>query len=128
MTKNPTSLTTLQISAGVAALAAVAQTLLGFLIALGNFSLLGVHSTMAMIALLASVVAAVASVLWLRSSGNRGLMMHAVGMGVVALVQFGLGEMGGGLATVHIILGVVFLVGAVGLATLAVRKPGAVTA
>lgn len=127
-TKTPAALNVLQISAGVAALAATGQAVLGFMMSAGNFSVASVHASIGGIALVASLVAGVAGFLWRRASGNTGLAAHAAGMAVLGLVQFGLGELGGGLVMVHIGLGVLFLVGAVGLVTLAVRKPGTATA
>lgn len=124
-TKKNGSLNTLQIAAGVASLAAVAQTILGFILSAGNFGVATLHSSFGGIALVAVIVAAVASVLWKKASGNTGLMAHGVGMAVLGVVQFGIGEVGGGLVMVHIVLGLAFLAGAVALATLAVRKPGA---
>lgn len=127
-TKKPGSLTTLQISAAAMTLAAVAQAVLGFMMSGGNFSVATVHASFGGIALISAVVAAVASVLWKKVSGNTGLTGHAVGMAVFGLVQFSLGELAGGLVTVHIIFGVLFLVGAAALAVLAVRKPGSASA
>ena len=127
-TKTPASLNTLQLSAAIAALAAAGQTVLGFILSMGNFSVSSVHASVGGIALLAAIVAGVASVLWKRRSGNSGLMGHAVGMAVFGLAQFALGELGGGLVTVHIIAGLAFLVGAVALAVIAYRRPGVAAA
>lgn len=126
--KTPASLNTLQVASGVASLAAVGQTILGFMLSTGNFSVATMHASIGGIALLSIIVAGVASVLWKKASGNTGLMGHGVGMAVLGLAQFALGEVGGGLATVHIILGVAFLVGAVALAVLSIRKPGVAAA
>ena len=123
-TKTPAILNTLQIAAGISALLGLVQLVLGFMMTGGNFSVLSLHSTVAMMTLVAAVVAAVAAVMWQRASSNKGLMMHAVGMAIIGLAQFALGEIGGGLVMVHVIVGVAFLVGAGALATLAVRKPG----
>lgn len=115
--KNPT-LRVLQVSAVLTALLAVVQTLLGF----GWLEVSGVHGTIGNLTVVVALVAAVAAFLWWRASDNKGLFMHAAGMAVLALVQVALGEVG--LRTLHMALGVLFLVGAVALATLALRKPG----
>lgn len=109
-------------------LAALGQVALGFTMSAGNFSVATVHASIGGVALIAAIAAAVASVLWQKRSGNTKLRGHALGMGVLGLIQFALGEVAGGLVTVHIILGVLFLVGAVALAALSVRKPGTVAA
>lgn len=127
-TKTPASLTVLQTSAGVAALAALGQAVLGFMLSLGNHAVATVHASVGGIALIAAVVAGVAAVLWQRRSGNKRLTGHAVGMAVFGVAQFALGEIGRGLATVHIITGVAFLGGAAALAVLAVRRPGTASA
>ncbi|NNG20823.1 hypothetical protein HJ590_14880 [Naumannella sp. ID2617S] len=118
---NPPTLTLLRVSAAVTALGAVVQTGLGIALAVGSTGGLQIHSVVAMVTLLAAVVAGVAAGLWSRRGGNTGLMMHALSVAVLAVVQFGLGE--AHVRTVHIVLGVVFLVAAVALATLAYRKP-----
>jgi hypothetical protein len=123
MTKHPVLLT-LQISAALAALLAVVQAVLGFQIVAGTW--VASHGTIGNLTFVVSLVAAVAAFLWMRRSGNKGLFMHAAGMAVIALVQVALGEMGQQAA--HIAVGVLYLVGAVALATLAFRKPGAVEA
>lgn len=112
------SLLTLKIFAVLAALLSIVQALLGF----GLLEVRGVHGTIGYVTFVVTVVAAVAAFLWSRASGNKGIFMHAAGMAVIALVQVGLGGMG--LRSAHIAVGVLFLVGAVALATLAFRKPG----
>jgi hypothetical protein len=123
MTKHPILLT-LQISAALAALLSVVQAVLGFMIVSGSGG--SQHGTIANLLFAVMLVAAVAAFLWMRRSGNRGLFMHAGGMLVLAVLQLGLGEMGQRVA--HIGVGVLFLLGSVALATLAIRKPGAVEA
>ncbi len=123
MTKHPVLLT-LQISAALAALLSVVQAVLGFQIVGGTW--VDSHGTIGNVTFVVSLVAAVAAFLWMRRSGNKGLFMHAAGMAVIALAQVALGEMGQRAA--HIAVGVLFLLGAVALATLAFRKPGAVEA
>lgn len=122
MSKSPVLLT-LQISALVMAALALLQTVLGFIIASGSW--VSWHGDTGYLTFVVSLVAAVAAFLWMRRSGNKGLFMHAAGMAVLFLLQIGLAEMD--LRSVHITLGVVLLLGAVALATLAYRKPGAIT-
>lgn len=80
------------------------------------------HSVLGMITVVVSLIAGIAAYVWRRASNNAGLFHHAVAVFVLAVVQVGLGEMG--IQGIHIGLGVAFLVAAVALATLAVRKPG----
>ncbi|WP_052462287.1 hypothetical protein [Nigerium massiliense] len=113
-------LITLRVFALITAIASIVQAVLGlYLRTAPSFHW---HSIVAMIALVTSVVAAVAAFLWSRRSGNKGLFMHAVSVPVIGLIQFALGEMS--VTMVHILLGFVFLLDAVALVTLAFRKPG----
>lgn len=121
MSKSPVLLT-LQISALLVALLAVVQTVLGFIIVSGSW--VTWHGDTGYLTFVVSLVAAVAAFLWMRSSGNKGLFMHAVSMAVLFLVQVGLAEMD--LKWVHVVLGVLLLVGSLALATLSYRKPGSV--
>ncbi|SOC51579.1 hypothetical protein [Ornithinimicrobium cerasi] len=118
MKNTSTTLTVLRLFAVLTALLAIWQTVVGFGWVDGG----GQHGTIGNVTFVVALVAAVAAFLWSRASGNKGLLMHAAGMAVLALVQIGLGEMS--LAGVHMAVGVLFLVGAVALATLAIRKPG----
>ncbi|OYN98864.1 hypothetical protein B0O41_0673 [Propionibacteriaceae bacterium ES.041] len=111
----------LRISAAVTALGALAQAGLGLAMVMGTRGILSAHSGIAYLTMAAAVVAGVAAGLWSRRGGNTGMMMHALTVAVLAVLQFGLGEMG--MRTVHIAIGVAFLVAAVALATLAYRKP-----
>lgn len=118
---NPASLTVLRISAAVTALGAVAQAGMGIGLAVGSTGLLSAHSGVAYLTMTAAVVAGISAGLWSRRGGNTGMMMHALTVAVLAVLQFGLGEMG--VRTVHMVVGVAFLVAAIALATLAYRKP-----
>ncbi|MGV8850872.1 MAG: hypothetical protein ACOH16_15175 [Propionibacteriaceae bacterium] len=72
--------------------------------------------------LLVMIVAAVAALIWYRKGGSKGLMMHAFGMVVIFVAQVGLGS--AGVLWVHVVLGVLAVLGSIALAVLAYRKPG----
>lgn len=109
-------------SAVVNALVAVVLLGLGATLAFGQLAVIHAHAGIAMLFVLTSIVSAVFAVLWALRSGQRGLIGHGVGLAVLALVQFGLGEMST-LVMVHIILGLLIVVGAVALYFMANRKP-----
>lgn len=79
------------------------------------------HGAVGFLTLAVALVAAVLAWLATRAAANKGLFFHAAGMAVIAFVQVGLGE--AHVRGIHMGLGVLFLVGAVALATLAWRKP-----
>lgn len=114
---NSTSLLVLKIFAVLTALAAVWQTLVGYGWVSGFW---GTHQMVGNITFVLALVAAIAAFLWSRRTGDKGIFMHAAGMALIALVQIALGEMS--LRTVHMTLGVLFLVGSIALATLAFRR------
>jgi hypothetical protein len=64
----------------------------------------------------------VAALIWYRKGGSKGLMMHAFGMVVIFVAQIGLGS--AGVLWVHVVLGVLAVLGSIALAVLAYRKPG----
>lgn len=115
-----TTLVLLKITAVLTALMGVLQAVLGFLIVGGTW--VGAHGMIGNTTVVVALVTAVVAFVWMRASANKGLFMHAVGVLVLAVAQVALGEMG--LRTVHIVVGVLFLLAAVPLATLAIRKPG----
>ena len=116
---NAAVLTVLRVFALLTALLSIVQALRGF----GWIPLEWAwHGHLGNATFVTALVAAVFAFLWSRRSGNKGIFMHAASMAVLALVQVGLGEMG--LRSVHMAVGVLFLVGAVALATLSYRKPG----
>ncbi|WP_145978594.1 hypothetical protein [Granulicoccus phenolivorans] len=116
-------LTALRVLAVITAVAAIAQTALGSVLSvnLAAGAIRASHAGTATIILVLTVVTAVVAILWSRKGGSKGLLYHAIGMVVLAVIQFALGEMG--VEIVHIVIGVLFLVGSVALATLAIRKP-----
>lgn len=116
-------LTTLRVLAIITAVAAVAQTVLGSALFVdpAASAMRASHSGTATILLVLTVATAVLAFVWTRKGGSKGLMFHAIGMVVVAVIQFALGEIG--LGVIHMTLGVVYLVGIVALAVLTIRKP-----
>lgn len=122
MKRHERILSFLQIAALATAVLAVIQTGLGVVMWMGTW--VSQHGMIGNVTFVVAAITAVLAWLWSRESGNIGLMMHAVGMAVLALIQVGLGEMD--LRTLHIVTGFVFLVGALALVTLAYRKPGVV--
>lgn len=112
---NSLLLTLLKIFAVLAGLVGVAQATTG----MGWLDLPVPHGRMAEIGSVLLLVASVLAWMWSRRSGEKGLFMHASGMTVLALIQIALGHMG--LRSVHMGVGVLFLVGAVALATLSFR-------
>lgn len=116
-------LNALRLTAGSSALIAIAQTLLG----LGILGSLGgvfpLHQTLGYVLFLDTLAAAVSAVLWSRRSGNKGLMMHAISVAVLALIQIGIAEMG--VVWLHVVVGLLILVAVIALFTLSMRKSGA---
>ena len=110
---------------GAAVLAAIGS-ILSPLLAIGPLTSSGplhaMHGMVGNLNFVLALVAGIAGIVWSRSSGNKGLMFHALSLPVLAIVQIGLGEMH--LTMIHIVLGFAYLLAAVSLFTLALRKPG----
>lgn len=105
----------LKIFAFLAAISGVVQALTGF----GWLQVPIAHGRLAEAAFVILVLASIFAWIWSRRGGGKGLLMHAAGMAVFALVQIAVGHMG--MRTVHIVLGVLFLLGVLALATLSLR-------
>jgi FtsH-binding integral membrane protein len=116
------SLMVLRLSSAAAAALTLVQVVLVLLTVAKMGSLIEVHGIVGYLSLLATVIATVAAYVWFRKGGSRGLLMHAGGIVVLMVVQIGLGEMKA--VWFHVGLGVLIVVGAIALATLAYRKPG----
>ena len=126
------SLVVLRLAAALSSLIGLAQAVLGFtglssiLAAPGDdkagAAFIDPHGMLGYTNVLVMVVAAIAALLWYRKGGSRGLMMHAFGMVVIFLVQVGLGQ--GKVLWVHVVLGVIAVLGSIALAVLAYRKSG----
>lgn len=115
-------LTGLRVFAALTALGGILQLLLGLGILGSIGGVFSTHRMLGFITLGVSVLAALFAVLWASRSGNKGLMFHAITVAVLALAQVGLGEMG--LRWVHVIVGILFFVAALALATLSFRSGG----
>lgn len=90
-----------------------------------NEGLLTAHSIIGLVTLAAGLAATIAAFILVRRGGNRGLAFHILGTTVLILVQYALGEMINSFALVmtHMVLGVVILISAIAMTTLAFRKP-----
>lgn len=106
----------------LSALTGVIQLLLGGYLISSPGGLNSVHNVAGLLAIVATAFTAYAAFRWKNEGGNPGLFFHAAGMAVIAIVQYGLGEVGGA-RTIHIILGILYVVGVIALATLVNRKP-----
>ncbi|GAB3622472.1 hypothetical protein GCM10027418_05540 [Mariniluteicoccus endophyticus] len=123
---NPMPLTLLRIFAVLTAIGTLVQAALGGHLLMADGGQVDLHAVFAMITLVCSIVAATAAGLWAKRGGNTGMMWHALSVAVLALLQYGLGEMLGESSVmpwIHAAIGVVLLLAAAGLATLAFRKP-----
>ncbi|GAB3712324.1 hypothetical protein [Mariniluteicoccus flavus] len=120
---NPASLLVLRAAAALTALGALVQAGIGGSMLTSGPGMAGVHGTIGLITMILAVVAGIAAGLWAKQGGNTGMMWHALTVAVLAVLQYGLGEMGPGMQIAHIVIGLILLVAAIGLVTLAFRKP-----
>ncbi len=126
------SLVVLRLAAALSVLIGLVQAVLGFsglssiLAAPGDeeagASFIDPHGILGYSNLLVMIVAAVAALLWYRKGGSKGLMMHAFGMVVIFLAQVGLAQ--AKVMWVHVVIGVLAVLGSIALAVLAYRKSG----
>ena len=116
------SLIVLRLSSALSALFTVIQAILIIIRVATGATLIGVHGMVGYLSLLSMITATIAAYVWFRKGGSKGLVMHAGGVAVLMLVQIGLGQ--AKVAPVHVALGIVIVLGAIALATLAYRKPG----
>lgn len=115
-------LTFLRVAALLAAIGSIISPLLATGPLSGTGPLNALHGMVGNLNFVFAILAGVGGVLWGRASGNKGLMFHALSLPVLAVIQIALGQMH--LTMVHIILGFAYLLAAVALFTLALRKPG----
>ena len=120
-TANPGLLVFFRLASGASAALALTLGVLGSFMDAGGVR--GIHATLAMVFLVLSLVVALVSFLYGRRVGRKGIGMHGVGVFVLALVQYGLGEMY--LTIPHIGLGLAIVLGAGALFSLAMRRPAA---
>ena len=116
------SLIVLRLSSALSALFTVIQAILIIIRMATGATLIEVHGMVGYLSLLSMITATIAAYVWFRKGGSKGLVMHAGGVAVLMLVQIGLGE--AKVAPVHVALGILIVLGAIALATLAYRKPG----
>lgn len=125
--KSSTALNLLRAGAAISAALSVAQPLLALVFMnMPSPGTAHLHGVLGQGTVVITAVAAVAAFLWMRESGNKGLFGHAASVLVLSILQVGLAEMGQ--VWVHVVVGVLFLLAAVSLFTLAARKPGAPSA
>ena len=92
----PSAPKALTISAWVAVGAVIVQAVLACFMLSGVHGLGDVHMGFGIVTLLAAIVAAVLAVMWKRRGGSSAVVGHAVGMAVLILVQYVLGELSSG--------------------------------
>ena len=86
----------------------------------GHRQLHTVHEVIGYAAGLVAVLAAVAGWRFSKLSGRKGIFLHAVSLPVLMVLQIGLAEMGQ--EHVHMALGALILIGAIGLATMTHKR------
>lgn len=120
-TKLSTSASVLLFSAVTAAATSVLQAVLGFTQWFApNTTVLSIHAILAQVAWVVSLVAAVAAFFWSKGRESKGILWHALSVFVLAVLQYFLGE--SRILAFHIVVGILFLIAAVGLATLARKR------
>ncbi|WP_236082088.1 hypothetical protein [Acidipropionibacterium jensenii] len=97
----------------IAVVLVLGQLVLGILMLNGSWNLIEAHAGLGYAATLAAVLAAVSAVVWRRRGGRSGVMAHAISMPILMIIQIGLGE--SGIKWVHVVLGVIILIGLIGL-------------
>ncbi len=115
-------LSVLQLSAGVAALAGVVQLLLGLIRLLWVGALSQMHFAVAVLTMVASILAGAAALGFRRAfNANPNVVWLALLIAIASVAQYGLGE--AGLRTVHMVIGILFAIGAAALAVAVYQKP-----
>ncbi len=111
---------TYKITAGLSAAVSLVLGILGVLLT-SEPGVRSAHSGFAMLFILTSLLAAIAAVRYSKLVGAKGGIGHALGVFVIALVQYALGEMH--VTMVHIVLGVLIVLGALSLFIMTMRLP-----
>ena len=75
--------------------------------------LIDAHAGLGYAATLSAAVAAISAIVWKRRGGATGVMAHAVSMPILMIIQIGLGS--AGIKWVHVVLGILILLGLIGL-------------
>jgi len=126
----------LRLFAAIAAVLAILQTVVAVtMMATDNETVVMLHEGVGFLYAAAAVVTAVPAVIWGRLSHNTGLIGHAVGMAVAGVVQLLLGllfapeegQPNGPMIYVHMVLGLLILVGSIALYVLSKKQPIIVT-
>ena len=125
-----TSQKRLRMFAAVAAVIAILQTVVAItMMALHGEFLVRLHEGLGYLYAAAAVITVFPAVVWGRLSRKTALIGHAAGLAVAGVVQLllGLFQTGGVLVYVHMVLGLLIMVGAVALYVLAKKRPIIVT-
>lgn len=109
-----------RITSGISAAVALVLGILGSLLT-SDGGIRPAHAGFAMLFVVTSLLASLAALRYAKLSGNKGGIGHAFGVFGLSLVQYALGEMH--VTMVHIILGVLIVLGALSLFVLAMRQP-----
>lgn len=125
-----TSQKRLRMFAAVAAVIAILQTVVAItMMALHGEFLVRLHEGLGYLYAAAAVITVFPAVVWGRLSRKTALIGHAAGLAVAGVGQLllGLFQTGGVLVYVHMVLGLLIMVGAVALYVLAKKRPIIVT-
>lgn len=112
-TSSRTAPSSLLWSSWIAIAAVAAQAVVAIFMLSGVHGLGELHAGFGYVTLIATIVAAVAAVMWKRKGGPAGIMGHALGMAVIVIIQFALGE--AGVKWVHVVLGILIVAGLIAL-------------
>ena len=119
-TVSSSALPRLRLTAMAASLTTLIQGGLAIAILTGSESLTSVHGIIGYVTFVLTLVAAWFAYSYRKVTGDSGIFFHALSLPVLAIAQIGLAEMGQ--KWVHVVLGVAFLVGVVGLFAMADKK------
>lgn len=125
-----TSQKRLRMFAAIAAVIAILQTVVAItMMALHGEFLVRLHEGLGYLYAAAAVITVFPAVVWGRLSRKTALIGHAAGLAVAGVGQLllGLFQTGGVLVYVHMVLGLLIMVGAVALYVLAKKRPIIVT-
>ena len=120
--KNPTQTwhRIYRIVSGISAVVALVLGILGSLLT-SEPAVRPAHAGLAMLFIVTTLLSTIAAFRYGKLSGIKGGIGHAAGVFVLSLVQYALGETG--VTIVHIVLGILIVLGALSLFVLAARPP-----